>query len=183
MILTNTSVLTSSDKVSIFVAVLGAVLAYLFGRYQHKTEYKENLKNDIFGKLLTVELPEIYSHFYKNYNSANAYNALSSKLKSLKNKFSILIISYPAKYEKIKKIIAEIDDLITFNSYHLIDGVKTPQPITEINQINIRKKEINKKMIELYSVIGINKYKNVLYSGWIKQKIYYCYLYILNRKK
>ena len=81
-------ILTSSDKVSIFVAVLGAILAYLFGRYQHKIEYRENLKNDIFGNLLTIDLPEIYSFFYKNYSSANAYNDLSFKLKELKNKFS-----------------------------------------------------------------------------------------------
>ena len=176
-------ILTSSDKVSIFVAVLGAILAYLFGRYQHKIEYRENLKNDIFGNLLTIDLPEIYSFFYKNYSSANAYNDLSFKLKELKNKFSILIISHPTKYEEIKKIIAEIDDLITFNSYDLIEGVNTPQPITEISQINIRKKEINKKMIELYSVIGISKYKNILYSGYIRQQISYYYLSWLNRKK
>lgn len=73
--------------------------------------------------------------------------------------------------------------MITFNSYDLIEGVNTPQPITEISQINIRKKEINKKMIELYSVIGISKYKNILYSGYIRQKISYYYLSWLNRKK
>ena len=55
-----------ANTVQLFCAVLGAVLAYTFGRFQHKKEYKENLIAQIFGDLLTIDLPNAYAEFIDN---------------------------------------------------------------------------------------------------------------------
>ena len=53
-----------ANTVQLFCAVLGAVLAYTFGRFQHKKEYKENLKAQIFGDLLTMRLTQFVGAGY-----------------------------------------------------------------------------------------------------------------------
>ena len=54
------------NTVQLFCAILGAVLAYMFGRFQHRKEYEENLKAQIFGDLLTIDLPNAYAEFIEN---------------------------------------------------------------------------------------------------------------------
>ena len=54
------------NTVQLFYIILGAVLAYMFGRFQHITEYNENLKAQIFGDLLTIDLPNAYVEFIEN---------------------------------------------------------------------------------------------------------------------
>lgn len=173
----------TSDKITIFVAILGAVLAYVFGRFQHRSEYKENVKQEIFNNLLTVDLPKAYSDFHENYNSSDSYNKLSGVLKEVKEKCSILFIYNLNKYKEIRNLIFEIDELLTFNTYHVIDGVEIPIPITDIEKINEQKQEINKSIRELYCIIGINRYKGILYTGFINRRISYLYLCFLNRNK
>ena len=170
-----------SDKITIFVAVLGAVLAYVFGRFQYRIEYKENIKQTIFNNLLIIDLPKAYADFYENCYSSYSYNALSTLLKEVKEKCSVLFIYNSSKYNEIRNLISEIDELLTLNTYHIEDGVLTPRPITDISQINEQKKKINKKMRELYCILGINRYKGILYTGFITKKISYLYLWFINR--
>lgn len=155
----------------IFITFLAAVLAFFFGKYQHKKEYKESLRHEIFGTLLNIDLPKTFYEFINDISSAAYYNEFSSKLKELNSKLSILIIFNQRKYLEIKKKIEDLDDLLAFNEYHLIDGVETPVKITEMDKINARKDEIKKKMLDLYSFLGIEDYKNVLYQDKVMQMI------------
>ncbi len=155
-------------QIEMILVLMASILAYVFGKMQHKKEYKETLRHEIFGDLLSIEIPKAFFELINNVSSSVEYNNFSSKLKELNQRLSILIIFKRSKYEIIKKTISDLDDLITFNEYHLLDGIRTPQRITSEDGINKRKKEINKKLIELYSYLGVDDYKGVLYQGWFK---------------
>lgn len=43
------------NMTELFCIILGAVLAYMFGRFQHRIEYQEKLKAQVFGDLLTID--------------------------------------------------------------------------------------------------------------------------------
>lgn len=100
-----------ANTVQLFCAVLGAVLAYTFGRFQHKKEYKENLKAQIFGDLLTIDLPNAYAEFIDNPQQDDNFENFENELLELRKKCSILQVSNYKKYLEIKSIILEIDEL------------------------------------------------------------------------
>lgn len=82
-----------ANTVQLFCAVLGAVLAYTFGRFQHKKEYKENLKAQIFGDLLTIDLPNAYAEFIDNPQQDDNFENFENELLELRKKCSILQVS------------------------------------------------------------------------------------------
>jgi len=139
-----------ANTVQLFCAVLGAVLAYTFGRFQHKKEYKENLKAQIFGDLLTIDLPNAYAEFIDNPQQDDNFENFENELLELRKKCSILQVSNYKKYLEIKSIILEIDELSGMQEEHIIDGVKQQINITEISALKKRKNEIHKKMLKLY---------------------------------
>ena len=122
-----------ANTVQLFCAVLGAVLAYTFGRFQHKKEYKENLKAQIFGDLLTIDLPNAYAEFIDNPQQDDNFENFENELLELRKKCSILQVSNYKKYLEIKSIILEIDELSGMQEEHIIDGVKQQINITEIS--------------------------------------------------
>ena len=126
--------------VQLFCVVLGAVLAYTFGRFQHKKEYKENLKAQIFGDLLTIDLPNAYAEFIDNPQQDDNFENFENELLELREKRSILQVSNYKKYLKIKSIILEIDELSGMQEEHIIDGVRQQINITEINALKKKKK-------------------------------------------
>ena len=134
-----------ANTVQLFCAVLGAVLAYTFGRFQHKKEYKENLKAQIFGDLLTIDLPNAYAEFIDNPQQDDNFENFENELLELRKKCSILQVSNYKKYLEIKSIILEIDELSGMQEEHIIDGVKQQINITEISALKKRKNEIHKK--------------------------------------
>lgn len=71
----------SESTIQIVCVVLGAILAYGFGRYQHTKDYKEELNHKIFDTLLLIDLPAAYINFMENPKSNKAYNKFSSYLK------------------------------------------------------------------------------------------------------
>lgn len=165
----------ASNTIEIVCVILGAILAYEFGRFQHNKEYKENLKYKIFGSFLTVDLPNAYVEFIDNPKSSEKYNVFSSRLKELVKKCSVLQVNKRKKYLEIKKIVFEIDELSGFNTYHIVKGVMIPREITEIDSIKKRKEEIDILFKKLYRVIGVENYRNVIYAGPIKRfKQYIC---------
>ena len=129
-----------ANTVQLFCAVLGAVLAYTFGRFQHKKEYKENLKAQIFGDLLTIDLPNAYAEFIDNPQQDDNFENFENELLELRKKCSILQVSNYKKYLEIKSIILEIDELSGMQEEHIIDGVKQQINITEISALKKRKK-------------------------------------------
>lgn len=135
-----------ANTVQLFCAVLGAVLAYTFGRFQHKKEYKENLKAQIFGDLLTIDLPNAYAEFIDNPQQDDNFENFENELLELRKKCSILQVSNYKKYLEIKSIILEIDELSGMQEEHIIDGVKQQINITEISALKKRKNEIHKKI-------------------------------------
>ena len=132
-----------ANTVQLFCAVLGAVLAYTFGRFQHKKEYKENLKAQIFGDLLTIDLPNAYAEFIDNPQQDDNFENFENELLELRKKCSILQVSNYKKYLEIKSIILEIDELSGMQEEHIIDGVKQQINITEISALKKRKNEIH----------------------------------------
>ena len=136
-----------ANTVQLFCAVLGAVLAYTFGRFQHKKEYKENLKAQIFGDLLTIDLPNAYAEFIDNPQQDDNFENFENELLELRKKCSILQVSNYKKYLEIKSIILEIDELSGMQEEHIIDGVKQQINITEISALKKRKNEIHKRRI------------------------------------
>lgn len=134
-----------ANTVQLFCAVLGAVLAYTFGRFQHKKEYKENLKAQIFGDLLTIDLPNAYAEFIDNPQQDDNFENFENELLELRKKCSILQVSNYKKYLEIKSIILEIDELSGMQEEHIIDGVRQQINITEISALKKRKNEIHKK--------------------------------------
>lgn len=174
---------STNNYLEILCVVLSALLAYGFGRYQHRIEYKDDLKNNIFGLLLTIDLPKAYMELMNNYDDSEKYNIFSEKLVELVNKICILQISNKRKYNNIRKIVIEINELACFNSNHLLNGVEVPVKITEIKCINERKKEIDSKIKKLYRIIGVNDYKNVLYAGNIKILMSYVHDKLFNNYK
>lgn len=172
----------SESTIQIVCVVLGAILAYGFGRYQHTKDYKEELKHKIFDTLLLIDLPDAYIDFIENPKSNETYNKFSSYLKDLVKRCSILQLKNSNKYLLIKETVLLIDDLSGFNEYHLVDGIKIPKEITEIKAIEKRKSEIDKQMKKLYRIIGVDNYRNVLYSGKIKYFKEYIYDCFHNRK-
>lgn len=171
------------EQLQIILVILGAILAYFFGRFQHLQEYKENLRNEIFETLLMIDLPNAYINFLENPLADGRYYEFITKLKLLVSKCAILQISKRDRYFKIKKLVEEIDELSCFTEYHLEDGIEVPRQITEINAIKNRKKQIDKKIKSLYRIIGTNNYKNILYVGYIKIFIKFIYDEIFNRYK
>ena len=131
-----------ANTVQLFCAVLGAVLAYTFGRFQHKKEYKENLKAQIFGDLLTIDLPNAYAEFIDNPQQDDNFENFENELLELRKKCSILQVSNYKKYLEIKSIILEIDELSGMQEEHIIDGVRQQINITEISALKKRKNEI-----------------------------------------
>ena len=129
-----------ANTVQLFCALLGAVLAYTFGRFQHKKEYKENLKAQIFGDLLTIDLPNAYAEFIDNPQQDDNFENFENELLELRKKCSILQVSNYKKYLEIKSIILEIDELSGMQEEHIIDGVKQQINITEISALKKRKK-------------------------------------------
>ena len=129
-----------ANTVQLFCAVLGAVLAYTFGRFQHKKEYKENLKAQIFGDLLTIYLPNAYAEFIYNKQQDDNFENFENELLELRKKCSILQVSNYKKYLEIKSIILEIDELSGMQEEHIIDGVKQQINITEISALKKKKK-------------------------------------------
>lgn len=129
-----------ANTVQLFCAVLGAVLAYTFGRFQHKKEYKENLKAQIFGDLLTIDLPNAYAEFIDNPQQDDNFENFENELLELRKKCSILQVSNYKKYLEIKSIILEIDELSGMQEEHIIDGVKQQINITEISALKKKKK-------------------------------------------
>lgn len=134
-----------ANTVQLFCAVLGAVLAYTFGRFQHKKEYKENLKAQIFGDLLTIDLPNAYAEFIDNPQQDDNFENFENELLELRKKCSILQVSNYKKYLEIKSIILEIDELSGMQEEHIIDGVKQQINITEISALKKRKMKYIKK--------------------------------------
>lgn len=168
--------------VQLFFVVLGAVLAYTFGRFQHKKEYKENLKAQIFGDLLTIDLPNAYAEFIDNPQQDDNFENFENELLELRKKCSILQVSNYKKYLEIKSIILEIDELSGMQEEHIIDGVRQPINITEINALKKRKNETHKKMLKLYRFLGVDHYRNVMYVGNFKIFIRFLYDIVFNRK-
>lgn len=171
------------NNLQIILVVLGVILAYFFGRFQHFHEYKESLRNEIFGTLLMVDLPNAYIKFLENPLSDDKYNTFVKKLKQLVSKCAILQLTNGKKYSQIKGLVEEIDELSCFNEYHLENGIKIPKQITEINAIKNRKKLIDKKVKSLYRIIGTNNYKNILYVGNMKVFVKYIHDLFFNRYK
>lgn len=171
------------NTLEIGCVILGAILAYGFGRYQHHREYKEELKHKIFGSLLSVDLPNAYVEFMDHPKSSEKYNVYSNRLKELVKKCSVLQIRNKKQYIKIKKLVLDIDELSGFTTYHIVDNVKTPIEITEINAIENRKKEIDSLFKKLYRIIGVDNYRNVIYVGPIKYFSQLIYDMIFNRYK
>lgn len=134
-----------ANTVQLFCAVLGAVLAYTFGRFQHKKEYKENLKAQIFGDLLTIDLPNAYAEFIDNPQQDDNFENFENELLELRKKCSILQVSNYKKYLEIKSIILEIDELSGMQEEHIIDGVKQQINITEISALKKKKMKYIKK--------------------------------------
>lgn len=134
-----------ANTVQLFCAVLGAVLAYTFGRFQHKKEYKENLKAQIFGDLLTIDLPNAYAEFIDNPQQDDNFENFENELLELRKKCSILQVSNYKKYLEIKSIILEIDELSGMQEEHIIDGVKQQINITEISALKKEKMKYIKK--------------------------------------
>lgn len=62
----------------------------MFGRFQHKTEYNENLKAQIFGNLLTTDLPNAYVEFIENPLEDSNFDNFENQLLELRKKCSIL---------------------------------------------------------------------------------------------
>lgn len=174
---------SASNTIEIGCVILGAILAYGFGRYQHHREYKEELKHKIFGSLLYIDLPNAYTEFMDNPKSSEKYNVYSNKLKELVKKCSVLQIRNKKQYVKIKELVVEIDELSGFNEYHIVDGIKIPKEITEVKAIEERKREIDKLFKRLYRTIGVDSYRNVIYVGHIKYFIQFLYDNIFNRYK
>lgn len=134
-----------ANTVQLFCAVLGAVLAYTFGRFQHKKEYKENLKAQIFGDLLTIDLPNAYAEFIDNPQQDDNFENFENELLELRKKCSILQVSNYKKYLEIKSIILEIDELSGMQEEHIIDGVRQQINITEISALKKEKMKYIKK--------------------------------------
>lgn len=170
-----------ANAVQLFCAVLGAVFAYMFGRFQHKKEYKENLKTQIFGDLLTIDLPNAYAEFIDNPQQDDNFENFENKLLELRKKCSILQVSNYKKYLEIKSIILEIDELSGMQEEHIIDGVRQQINITEISALKKRKNEIHKKMLELYRFLGVDHYRNVMYVGNFKKFTRFLYDKVFNR--
>ena len=171
-----------ANTVQLFCAVLGAVLAYTFGRFQHKKEYKENLKAQIFGDLLTIDLPNAYAEFIDNPQQDDNFENFENELLELRKKCSILQVSNYKKYLEIKSIILEIDELSGMQEEHIIDGVKQQINITEISALKKRKNEIQKKMLKLYRFLGVDHYRNVMYVGKFRTFVRFLYDIVFNRR-
>ena len=71
----------SNSYIEILCVVLGALLAYGFGRFQHRSEYKDELKNTMFGSLLTIDLPNAYIELMNDYDNSEKYNIFSGEVK------------------------------------------------------------------------------------------------------
>ena len=161
-----------ANTVQLFCAVLGAVLAYTFGRFQHKKEYKENLKAQIFA----------YAEFIDNPQQDDNFENFENELLELRKKCSILQVSNYKKYLEIKSIILEIDELSGMQEEHIIDGVKQQINITEISALKKRKNEIHKKMLKLYRFLGVDHYRNVMYVGKFRTFVRFLYDIKFNRR-
>lgn len=173
----------STNTIEIVAVIIGAVLAYGFGRFQHNKEYKEDLRYKIFGCLLSVDLPYAYTEFMNNPKSNEKYNVFSNKLKELVKKCSVLKLKNQKKYMQIRELVLCIDELSGFNEYHLVNGVETPKEITELHAIVNRKREIDGKFKKLYRIIGTDNYKNVIYVGYTRNFFQFIYDFIFNRYK
>ena len=171
-----------ANTVQLFCAVLGAVLAYTFGRFQHKKEYKENLKAQIFGDLLTIDLPNAYAEFIYNLQQDDNFENFENELLELRKKCSILQVSNYKKYLEIKSIILEIDELSGMQEEHIIDGVRQQINITEISALKKRKNEIHKKMLKLYRFLSVDHYRNVMYVGKFRTFVRFLYDIVFNRR-
>lgn len=170
------------NTVQLFCAILGAVLAYMFGRFQHRKEYEENLKAQIFGDLLTIDLPNAYAEFIENPQQDYNFENFENKLLELRKKCSILQVSNYKKYLEIKTIILEIDELSGMQEEQIIDGVRQQVNITEINVLKKRKNEIHKKMLKLYRFLGVDHYRNVMYVGKFRTFARFLYDIVFNRR-
>lgn len=172
----------NDNIVQLFCVILGAALAYMFGRFQHKTEYNENLKAQIFGNLLTTDLPNAYVEFIENPLEDSDFDNFENQLLELSKKCSILQVDNYKKYKKIQGLILELDELSGMQEEHIIDGVRKQVSITEVNAIRNRQNEIHRKMLELYRVLGVDHYKNVMYAGKLKFLRRYIYDYLVNKR-
>lgn len=172
----------NDNIVQLFCVILGAALAYMFGRFQHKTEYNENLKAQIFGDLLTTDLPNAYVEFIENPLEDSNFDNFENQLIELRKKCSILQVDNYKKYKKIQGLILELDELSGMQEEHIIDGVRKHVNITEVNAIRNRQNKIHSKMLELYRVLGVDHYKNVMYAGKLKFLRRYIYDYLVNRR-
>lgn len=162
------------DLKEILLLIIGALLGYLLDSWQHRHEYKEHMRHELFGTLLTIRLPNSYYNFMENHRSMEAYNKLCDNLKEVGNRCSILQLSNRKKYNQIKLVIQKIDELICFTQSHLNENGECYQvDITEVNAINKRKKEINLSFQELYRLLGTEDYKNIIYVGKTKIVIQY----------
>ncbi|WP_432274416.1 hypothetical protein [Catenibacterium sp.] len=170
------------NTVQFLYIILGAVLAYMFGRFQHRTEYNENLKAQIFGDLLTIDLPNAYVEFIENPLQDSNFDNFENQLLELRKKCSILQVDNYKKYKKIKGLILELDELSGMQEEHIIDGVRKQVSITEVNAIRNRQNEIHSKMLELYRVLGVDHYKNVMYAGKLKFIRRHIYDYLVNKR-
>lgn len=159
----------NKESLEFILVIVGAVLAYLFGKIQHNREYKENLRHELFGTLISIDLPKIYLEYMNDISSNQNYNSFSSIIKEINGRLSILIIFKNNEYKELRKILEQLDELITFNEYIDDNGIIIPSKIDDFDRIEIRKKDIHNKIIELYSHLGIDDYKGVLYQGKLKQ--------------
>lgn len=171
----------NDNTVQLFYIILGAALAYMFGRFQHRTEYNENLKAQIFGDLLTIDLPNAYVEFIENPLQDSSFDNFENQLLELRKKCSILQIDNYKKYKRIKGLILELDELSGMQEEHIINGERKLVNITEVNAIRYRQNEIHSKMLELYRVLGVDHYKNVMYAGKLKILRRYIHDFLVNK--
>lgn len=79
-------------------------------------------------------------------------------------------------------LILELDELSGMQEEHIIDGVRKQVSITEVNAIRNRQNEIHGKMLELYRVLGVDHYKNVMYAGELKILRRYVHDSLVNKR-
>lgn len=154
---------------NLFLIILTAIITYFFSTRIYRKENRNHIRESIFEDLLMLEFPITYINFTKHPTNIENYNEFSKVIKNINSKIAILIISNEKKYTIIRKNLAELEELITMCKYEEIDGTNEPVPIEEKTEVEKRLREIHNKVIDVYSLLGIDTYKNILYTGKIKE--------------